>query len=108
RSVTGSSRFLFPSLRSKQRPISDNTLNAALRRMGYTKEQMTSHGFRTSASTLLHELGFPPDVIETQLAHKRAGVEGIYNRSHLLEQRTNMMQKWADYLDSLAIKEESA
>ena len=99
--VTGEGRFLFPSLRSTRRPISENTLNGALRRLGISKDEMSTHGFRTSASTLLHELGYPPDVIETQLAHKRAGVEGIYNRSHLLKQRTDMMQAWADYLDKL-------
>ena len=99
--ISGSSKYLFPSLRSSIRPISDNTLNAALRRLGYSKEEMTAHGFRKSASTLLHELDYSPDEIETQLAHKRPGVAGIYNKSHLLKQRTEMMQAWADYLDKL-------
>ena len=106
--VTGRGKFVFPSLRTAKRPISENTLNAALRRLGYSKDEMTTHGFRTSASSLLHELGskrpklgITPNVIETQLAHKRPGVEGIYNRSHLLKRRTKMMQAWADHLDGL-------
>ncbi len=103
-SISGGGKYLFPSLRSRKRPISDNTLNAALRRLGYSKEEMTAHGFRKSASTLLHELGYSPDEIETQLAHKRPGVAGIYNKSHLLRQRSEMMQAWADYLDKLKAK----
>ena len=81
--------------------MSNNTLNAAMRRLGFSKDQMTSHGFRKSASTLLHEKGYSPDLIETQLAHKRPGVAGIYNKAHLIVQRTKMMQEWADYLDDL-------
>ena len=96
--TTGGGQYVFPSLRSPKRPMSDNTLNAALRRLGYGKEEMSTHGFRKSASTLLHELGFSPDVIETQLAHKRPGVAGIYNKSYLLPQRIEMMQAWADYV----------
>ena len=99
--ITGAGRYLFPSLRSPKRPISNNTLNAAMRRLGFSTEEMTAHGFRKSASTLLHEMGYSPDEIETQLAHKRPGVAGIYNKSHLLKQRTKMMQEWADYLDKL-------
>ncbi|MDA0680749.1 MAG: tyrosine-type recombinase/integrase, partial [Proteobacteria bacterium] len=68
--ITGTGRYLFPCLRSPTRPLSDNTLNAAMRRLGYSKKEMTTHGFRKSASTLLHEMGFSPDEIETQLAHK--------------------------------------
>ncbi len=102
--ITGGGRYLFPSLRSAKRPISDNTLNAAMRRLGFSKDEMTAHGFRKSASTLLHEKGYSPDEIETQLAHKRPGVAGIYNKSHLLPQRTIMMQAWADYLDTLKAK----
>jgi integrase len=99
--ITGNSRYLFPSVRSLRRPISDNTINAALRRMDYTSEQQTFHGFRKSASTLLHELGFEPHWIEAQLAHKIPGVAGKYNRAIYLPQRKTMMQKWADYLDEL-------
>jgi integrase len=99
---TSYSRFLFPSLRSKDRPISDTALNAALRRLGYSKEEQTSHGFRTIASTLLNELGFDPDVIERQLAHvERNKVRAAYNRAMYLAERRTMMQAWADYLDGL-------
>ncbi len=99
--ITGGGRYLFPSLRSPKRPISDNTLNAAMRRLGISKDQMTTHGFRKSASTLLHEMDYSPEVIETQLAHKRPGVAAIYNKSLYIKQRTEMMQAWADYLDEL-------
>ena len=90
----------FPSLRPG-RPLSDNTFNAALRTLGYSGGVHVAHGFRSTASTLLHQKGFDHDEIEQQLAHKRPGVNGIYNRSHLLEQRRVMMQSWADYLDEL-------
>ncbi|HEX7113696.1 MAG TPA: integrase arm-type DNA-binding domain-containing protein [Steroidobacter sp.] len=102
RRLTGGGRYLFPSLRTPERPISENTLNAALRRLGYSGEEMTAHGFRAMASTLLNERGFPPDVIELQLAHKeRNKVRAAYNRAERLEERRKMMQAWADYLDSL-------
>lgn len=99
---TGDGRLLFPSLRGAGRPISDNTLNAALRRLGYDGKTMVAHGFRSTASTLLNELGFPPDVIELQLAHKdKDAVRAVYNRAARLADRKVMMQKWADYLDGL-------
>jgi len=99
---TGSGKLLFPSLRSRSRPISDNTLNAALRRLGYSKDEQTAHGFRTIASTRLNELGFAPDVIELQLAHRdRNKVRAAYNRAERLAERRTMMQTWADYLDGL-------
>jgi integrase len=99
---TGNGRLLFPGLRSREREISENTLNAALRRMGYGKDDMTGHGFRTVASTLLNELGWHPDLIELQLAHKpRDRVRAAYNRAERLEERRQMMQTWADYLDRL-------
>ncbi len=102
RRLTGGGRYLFPSLRTPERPISENTLNAALRRLGYSGEEMTAHGFRAMASTLLNEQGFPPDVIELQLAHKeRNKVRAAYNRAERLEERRKMMQAWADYLDAL-------
>lgn len=95
-------RYLFPSLRTRDRPMSDNTINAALRRMGYTSEEQTGHGFRTMASTLLNEQGFPPDVIELQLAHtERNKVRAAYNKAQRLPERRGMMQAWADYLDGL-------
>jgi integrase len=93
--------WAFPSLRPA-RPLSDNTFNVALRSLSYSRDVHVAHGFRSSASSLLHQKGFDHDVIEQQLAHKRPGVAGIYNRSHLLEQRRGMMQAWADYLDDLA------
>ena len=95
-------RYLFPSLRTRDRPMSDNTINAALRRMGYTTEEQTGHGFRSMASTLLNEQGFPPDVIELQLAHtERNKVRAAYNKAQRLPERRKMMQAWADYLDRL-------
>ncbi len=95
-------RYLFPSLRTRDRPMSDNTINAALRRLGYTSEEQTGHGFRTMASTLLNEQGFPPDVIELQLAHtERNKVRAAYNKAQRLPERRKMMQTWADYLDRL-------
>ena len=99
---TGAGRYLFPGLRTPTRPISENTLNAALRRLGYSKDQMTTHGFRAMASTLLNEQGWHPDVIELQLAHaERNEVRAAYNRAQRLDERRKMMQAWADYLDGL-------
>lgn len=101
-SLTGGGRYLFPSVRTASRPMSDNTINAALRRLGYTSDEMTGHGFRTTASTLLNEQGWSPDAIERQLAHApRNKVRAAYNRSELLGERRRMMQAWADYLDGL-------
>jgi len=95
-------RYLFPSLRTRDRPMSDNTINAALRRLGYSSEEQTGHGFRTMASTLLNEQGFPPDVIELQLAHsERNKVRAAYNKAQRLPERRKMMQAWADYLGGL-------
>jgi integrase len=95
-------RYLFPSLRTRDRPMSDNTINAALRRLGYSKEEQTGHGFRSMASTLLNEQGFPPDVIELQLAHsERNKVRAAYNKAQRLPERRRMMQVWSDYLDGL-------
>jgi len=99
--VTGHRPYVFEANRPG-RPLSENTLNAALRTLGYSGEQMTAHGFRSVASTLLHELGWPPEVIELQLAHaQRSQVAAAYNRSARLEERRRMMQAWADYLDAL-------
>jgi integrase len=95
-------RYLFPSLRTRERPMSDNTINAALRRLGYSSEEQTGHGFRSMASTLLNEQGFPPDVIELQLAHaERNKVRAAYNKAPRLPERRKMMQAWGDYLDGL-------
>ena len=100
RQLTGTGRYVFASTSGSV--LSENTLNAALRRMGYDKDTMTAHGFRALASSLLHEQGFPPMVIERQLAHaERNKVAGAYNRADLLPERRRMMQAWADYLDGL-------
>jgi integrase len=100
--VSGHGRYLFPSERSKDRAMSNNTINAALRRMGYTKEEMTGHGFRSMASTNLNEMGFHPDHIERQLAHvENNKVRAAYNYAEHLPERKKMMQSWADYLDGL-------
>lgn len=101
--LTGDRRFVFPGRDPKQ-PMSEAAVNAALRRMGYdTKEQMTGHGFRAMARTILHEeLGFDPHVIEHQLSHKVPDLLGAaYNRTKFIKQRKEMMQAWADYLDKL-------
>jgi len=82
--------------------MSENTVNAALRRLGYTREEMTGHGFRSTASTLLNELGWPADAIERQLSHgERDEVRGAYNFAEYLPVRRKMMQAWADHLDEL-------
>jgi integrase len=100
--LTGRGRYVFPSPLTSRRPLSDNAITAALRRMGYTSEQMSWHGFRAMASTLLNELGFSPDIIELQLAHQeRNEVRAAYYRAQRLDERRKMMQAWADYLDGL-------
>ena len=100
--LTGDGQYVFPSIRTASRPMSENTVNAALRRMGYTKDELTGHGFRSMASTLLHEQGWPSDVIERQLAHgERNAVKAAYNHAEHIAERRKMMQAWADYLDQL-------
>lgn len=102
RPLTGRGRLVFPSVRTPARPISENTINAALRRLGYEQHEMTAHGFRAMASTRLNELGWPPDVIERQLSHvERDKVRASYNRAAYMDERRRMMQAWADYLDGL-------
>lgn len=101
--LTGSGKYLFPSLRTATRPMSENTINAALRRLGYSGDEMTGHGFRSMASTLLNEQGWNRDAIERQLAHsERDGVRAAYNYAEYLPERIEMMQAWSDYLDELA------
>ena len=97
------SQYLFPGVRSASRPISENTINAALRSLGFDNTMITAHGFRAMARTLLDEvLGFRPDFIEHQLAHSvRDPLGRAYNRTSHLEERTKMMQAWANYLDML-------
>jgi integrase len=101
--LTGSGRYVFPSARSESRPMSDNAILAALRRMGYAKEEMSGHGFRALARTVLDEvLHVRPDYIEHQLAHQvRDALGRAYNRTTHLDERRLMMQRWADYLDEL-------
>ena len=95
-------RYVFPGARSRHRPMSENAVLAALRRMGYAKEDMTGHGFRSMASTLLHERGWNHHAIERQLAHaERNAVSAAYNFAEHLPERRQMMQAWADYLDGL-------
>ncbi len=96
--------WIFPSPRASS-PLSDNGVLSALRRMGYTRDQMTAHGFRAMASTLLNEMGYRPDLIERQLAHGDVDkVRAVYNRAAYMDERRAMMQEWADYLDGLADK----
>ncbi len=100
--LTGRSRYIFPNPRNRDLPMSENAVNMAIRRMGYTKEQMTAHGFRSMASTLLNESGYRSDIIEAQLAHTSADkIRAIYNRAQYLEERKKMMQFWADFLDKI-------
>ena len=102
RPLTSYSKYLFPSLRTPDRCLSDAAIGAALRRLGFGKEEASAHGFRTTASTLLNELGYNADVIERQLAHVPATKSrSAYNRAERLTERRNMMQAWADYLDGL-------
>jgi integrase len=99
--VTGRGRYVFQSPMSADRPMSENAITAALRRMGYTSQEMTWHGFRTIASTCLNE-GWHPDLIELQLAHaERNEVRAAYNKAQRLAERRKMMQAWGDYLDRL-------
>lgn len=101
--LTGAGRYVFTGARTTTRPMSENAVLAALRRMGYTTDEMTGHGFRSMASTLLNEQGFNRDAIERQLAHaERDGVRAAYNYAEYLPERKRMMQSWADYLDGLA------
>ncbi|HNH45376.1 MAG TPA: site-specific integrase, partial [Agitococcus sp.] len=101
KAISSNSPYVFPSIRSNQRTMSENTINAALRRLGYTKDEMCGHGFRAMARTILDEvLGCPFEVIEMQLAHAVKDANGrAYNRTKYREQRHKMMQHWSDYLD---------
>ncbi len=105
--ITGRGRYVFPGGRSPKRPMSNNAVNAGLRRMGFDSETMTGHGFRAMARTILDEvLGFRPDWIEHQLAHAVRDPNGrAYNRTAHLADRRKMMTAWADYLDSLKTME---
>jgi integrase len=100
--LTGRGQYVFPSPRTPRRCMSENATTAALRALGYSGDTMTAHGFRSTASTLLHEQGYPSDVIERQLAHRESNaVKDAYNRAAHLPERVKMMQAWADYQDGL-------
>ena len=104
RELTGSSGYVFPSVHSPRKPMSENTLNAALRRMGYAKEEVTAHGFRATASSLLNESGmWSPDAIERALSHSpRDKIRGVYHRGQHWEERVRMAAWWSDFLQRLA------
>jgi integrase len=103
--LTGHGRYVFPAVRGAGRPMSENTLNAALRRLGYGSDEMTAHGFRSMAATRLNEMGFRADAIERQLAHAESNkVRDAYTaQAQYLAERRKMMQAWADYLDGLRV-----
>jgi len=104
KALTGHGRLVFPNEHNPQKFMSENTILYALYRMGY-HGRATGHGFRSSASTLLNELGFDPDVVERQLAHQeRNKVRAAYHRAEYLAKRREMMQRWADYVDDLAAR----
>ena len=106
--LTGDGRYVFPSPITPAKPMSENGITAALRRMGYSGKEMTWHGFRSLASTCLNEQGWHPDLIELQLAHaERNKVRAAYNRAQRLVERRQMMQWWADYLDQLRLDKPS-
>lgn len=99
---TGNGQFLFPSIRTTTKPIALESMLVAIRSMGFTQDEMTMHGFRGMASTLLNEMGYNRDWIERQLAHgERDHVRAAYNYAEHLPERRRMMQEWADYLDEL-------
>ncbi len=101
--VSGGKGFIFPAFHTRLRPMSENTINAAFRRMGFTKEEVTAHGLRSTASTMLNESGlWHPDAIERALAHGDSNaIRGTYNRGNYWDERVKMAQWWSDYLDSL-------
>jgi integrase len=99
--LTGHRKYVFPGVQDPNRPMSENTVTGALRRLGYTGEEMTGHGFRSMACTILNEQGWNKDAIERQLAHaERNNVRAAYNYAEHLPERRRMMQEWADYLES--------
>lgn len=106
RPYTGNGKFVFPSPRSAERPMSENAILAALRSLEIPKEEMSGHGFRAMARTILDEvLGFPPHLIEHQLAHAVKDANGrAYNRTTHLSERVVMMQRWSDYLSEMEVE----
>jgi integrase len=106
--ITGHGSYLFPSIRTTARPMSDATVNVALRALGYTREEITGHGFRAMASSLLAERGWSVDAIEKAVGHVEGNkIRAAYHRSEHLEERRKMMQDWADYLNTLREQAES-
>jgi integrase len=102
RELTGRSKWVFPNERNPRRPMSENTMLYALYRLGY-HGRATVHGFRASASTMLNELGFDPDIVERQLAHQeRNKVRAAYHRAEYIAERRKMMQRWADFVDEVS------
>jgi integrase len=100
--LTGNGKYVFPSVRTSKRPMSENTVTGALRRLGYTSNEMTGHGFRSMACTILNEQGWNRDAIERQLAHaERNNIRAAYNYAEYLQERRKMMQEWANHLDDL-------
>lgn len=99
--MTSGSEYIFPTEYTKDRPMSENTMNVALRRMGFTQDEIVSHSFRSIASTLLNEREWPAEWIEKQLHHIKASVRSIYNRAEYLPQRKRMLQEWANFIDYL-------
>ena len=101
--VSGGKGFIFPAFHTRLRPMSENTINAAFRRMGFTKDEVTAHGLRSTASTMLNESGlWHPDAIERALAHGDSNaIRGVYNRGNYWDERVKMAQWWSDYLDEL-------
>lgn len=98
--LTGHGEYVF-GVRAGERPLSENTINAALKALGYSSHVIQPHGFRHTAATMLAELGWNTDAIDRQLAHKEQGVKGVYQKAQYLEERKRMMQAWADYADGL-------
>lgn len=102
REIDRHSTYLFPSLRTNRKPLSENAANSALRKIGYSKDEMVAHGFRSSASTMLNRRRFDRDVIEMQLAHAPEDrIRAIYNRDQMWDDRVKLMQRWADLLDDM-------
>lgn len=103
KAVTGYAAFVFPNQNDTSKPMSKNVLTNRLRDLGYPADVMSAHGFRSTASTILHEKGWEPEVIEVQLAHLTGtATSRSYNRSNKLAERKKLMQEWADYLDDLS------
>lgn len=98
--LTGNGEYVF-GVRAGARPLSENTINAALKTLGYSSDIIQPHGFRHTAATMLAEMGWNTDAIDRQLAHKEQGVKGVYQKAQYLEERRKMMQAWADYTDSI-------